>query len=72
MNPRSQPTPMLTAAQAGEILALTPRQVLELARRGQLRHVRYSPRIVRFDPVDIQAFIESQKSGADQGARRAA
>lgn len=58
---RAQPRPKLTAEQAGEFMGLTARQVLELARQGRLPHIRYSPRIVRFDLDDIEAWVESQK-----------
>lgn len=58
-----RPKPKLTAAQAGEYMGLTARQVLDLARQGRLPHIRYSPRIVRFDVDDIEAWIEARKQG---------
>lgn len=63
MDRRSQPRPKLTAAQAGEHMGLTGRQVLELVRRGQLPHIRYSARIVRFELDDIEAWCEARKQG---------
>ncbi len=66
---RSQPKPKLTAAQAGEHMGLTARQVLDLARQGRLPHIRYSPRIVRFDLDDIEAWCDDKKV---QGERYAA
>lgn len=61
MNPRTQPRAKVDAATAGEHMGLTARQVLDLARQGRLPHIRYSPRIVRFDLEDIERWIDSQK-----------
>jgi excisionase family DNA binding protein len=52
--------------EASELLRLTPRQVLGLARRGLLPAVHLPGREIRFDPADLAAWIESHKRGEPQ------
>jgi len=52
---------LLTAAQVGEILGKHPRTVLILAERGELAAIRLGHRTVRFDPADVQAYIDSRR-----------
>jgi excisionase family DNA binding protein len=54
-------TQLLNDIEAAEILRLTPRQVTRLARRGELPSVAFPNREVRFDPTDLQEFINSAK-----------
>jgi excisionase family DNA binding protein len=39
-----------------------PRTVLNLVKRGELRAVRLGPRTVRFDPADVQAYIDAHRT----------
>jgi len=65
---RSQPRRKLTAEEAGAHMGLTARQVLDLARYRGLPQIRYSPRIVRFDLDDIEAWVEAQKVAGERHA----
>jgi len=61
-NPRMDTTRrLMTDAEAGDILGLTPRQVLRMASRRELPSVRLPNREIRFDPDDIARWITSRK-----------
>jgi excisionase family DNA binding protein len=55
---------LLTADDVGKILGRHPRTVTNLARDGQLRAIRLGHRSVRFDPVDVQAYIDAHRAAA--------
>ena len=57
-------THLLTNVEAGELLRLTPRQVLRLAKRGELPAVHLPGDEIRFDPADIAQWVESRKQSA--------
>jgi excisionase family DNA binding protein len=57
-------TTLLTDAEAGEILRLTPRQVAYLARRGELPSVTLPGNQLRFDPDDIRRWVDARKRPA--------
>jgi excisionase family DNA binding protein len=61
--------PLLTADQVAEQLGITRRFVWRLAREDKLPRVELGPKCVRFDPADVDAFIEERRAGPR--ARRA-
>lgn len=62
---------LLTAAQAAEILAVSPARVYELMRCGLIPHVRIG-RQVRIDPAALEAWIAAGGQALPGGWRRAA
>ena len=58
------PTLLLTAKQAAEALAISPRKLWSLTASGEISVVRLG-RSVRYDRADLERFIESQKEGGD-------
>jgi len=52
---------LITDFDAAEILCLTPRQVLRLARRGEAPCIRLPNGDYRFDPEDLRRWVESLK-----------
>lgn len=59
---------LLTETETADLLKLTTRQVLRLAKRGLLPAVRLPNAEVRFDPADLAGFIESCKAPSERGA----
>ncbi len=51
---------LLTVRELAELLGICERTAFELTKRGKLRAVRFG-RAVRYDPVDVAAFIEASK-----------
>jgi excisionase family DNA binding protein len=49
---------LLTVEQVAEQLSLNKQTVWALARNGQIPVVRISPRRLRFDPDDVQRWID--------------
>jgi predicted DNA-binding transcriptional regulator AlpA len=60
-------TKLLDESEAGDFLSLTPRQVLKLARRGELPSVILPGDEIRFDPSDIRRWVDSRKRPAAEG-----
>ena len=54
---------LLRLQEAADLLAVSTRTLWSLANRGDIRCVRIG-RAIRFDPVDLRAFVEKQKSRA--------
>lgn len=54
---------LMDAQEAGAALGYTARTMLELARRGDIGHVRLGRR-VRFTRQDIEDYIEAHRVGA--------
>jgi excisionase family DNA binding protein len=53
---------LLTAEKVGELLGgRHPKTVLLLYRRGELPAVKLGARTVRFDPRDVQAYIDAHR-----------
>jgi excisionase family DNA binding protein len=52
---------LLTDSEASELLRLTPRQVLRLAKRGEIPAVHLPGGEIRFDPDDISRWVQAQK-----------
>jgi excisionase family DNA binding protein len=59
------PRPLLNDRQAAEILGVSIRTLPNLVKRQGLRQVRLG-RSVRYDPSDLEAFIQAQKAGNPQ------
>jgi excisionase family DNA binding protein len=59
---------LLTATEAAEALAISPRTLWSLTDSGDLPCVRIG-RAVRYDPADLRAWIDRRKAanGKDQG-----
>ena len=57
---------LLKPKEAAEALAIGIRKLRSLTAGGELPCVRIG-RAVRFDPADLRAFIERQKSGVHAG-----
>ena len=53
--------PLLGYEEVAELLTITPRSVFNLRRSGQLRALKIG-KLVKFDPVDVRAFIEASKN----------
>lgn len=54
---------LLKADDAAEVLALSPRKLWSLTAGGELPHVRIG-RAVRYDPIDLRAWLENLKCRA--------
>lgn len=54
-------TPLLTDSEVAELLRISPRQVLRLARDGALSSIQLSRKETRFDPADVGRFVEFRK-----------
>lgn len=59
---------LLTADQVAEQLQLPRSWVYSAARRGDLPHVPCG-RYVRFDPADVERWVEERKEGRNRLAR---
>jgi excisionase family DNA binding protein len=60
---RNFPAPMLlTVRQAAEALQISERKLWGMAAAGEIPRVRIG-RSVRYDPTDLRAWIERQKTG---------
>jgi excisionase family DNA binding protein len=55
---------LLTPDEVAEVLAISPRGVLRLAERGELRAIRVGERRLRVAPDDLRAYIESRREAA--------
>ena len=56
------PTMLLTVRQAAEALQISERKLWSMTASGEIPRVRIG-RSVRYDPTDLQAWIERQKTG---------
>jgi excisionase family DNA binding protein len=57
------PRLLLTTAEAARVLAVSERTLWSLAQRGEIPTVHPTARAVRFDVRDLQAWIDSRKTG---------
>ena len=51
---------LMTAREAAQALAISPRKLWDLTKHGDIPHVRIG-RSVRYAPADLQSWIEAQK-----------
>jgi excisionase family DNA binding protein len=58
-------TALLTDSEAADLLRLTSRQVMKLARRGELPSIRFPNAEVRFIADDLQQWIREHRVPAD-------
>ena len=58
--------PLLTVAEAAELLRVHPNHVYELIRRGELPHVRLG-RVIRLPRHRLHQWIEGQCSASEGG-----
>ncbi|MHB8898072.1 MAG: helix-turn-helix domain-containing protein [Thermoguttaceae bacterium] len=59
-------TKLLTHNEVSELLQLTPRQVIRLAKRGDFPCVRFPRDEIRFDPDDIRKWVDAHKRPAQE------
>lgn len=53
---------LLTADEAGEVYGFKASYLKEQARQGHLAHVKFD-KWMRFDPADIEAWIDTRRRG---------
>lgn len=62
---------LLNESQVADLLGLTARQVIKLARCGEMPSVRLPGDEIRFDPEDICEWVECRKRPANgEGASK--
>ena len=61
-------TRLLSAEEAGEAYGFKPAYLREQARQGRLPSVKFDF-FVRFDPADIEAWIDSRRRGGSYTAK---
>ena len=59
-----KPTLLLTATQAAESLAISPRKLWAMTQSGQVPHIRLG-RCLRYPADDLRLWIDAQKEGGD-------
>ncbi|MDG2012397.1 MAG: helix-turn-helix domain-containing protein [Pirellulaceae bacterium] len=59
-----KPTLLLTATQAAEALAISPRKLWGMTQSGQVPHIRLG-RCLRYPADDLRLWIDAQKKGGD-------
>lgn len=60
-SPRPRLRLLMTASEAAQALAISPRKLWTMTNCGEIPCVRIG-RSVRYDPADLQVWIEEQKS----------
>lgn len=63
LNRRRELTQLLTAEQVAERLQITPKAVRRLVLAGELRAYRITPRRLRFDPAEVDAWLGGRSVG---------
>ncbi len=58
----ASPPLLLTARQAAQVLAISPRKVWSLTASGEVPHVRIG-RSVRYSTADLQRWIDERRIG---------
>ena len=53
---------LMTAKEAAKVLAISPRTLWGLTKSGQIPCVRINGWTVRYDPADLNGWIEKQKN----------
>jgi excisionase family DNA binding protein len=64
--------PLLTTREAAKLLHLRPETLLRWHESGKLRGFRISSRALRFDPDELDDFLERSRGEADHDAAQAA
>jgi excisionase family DNA binding protein len=60
-----QPSPLLTKDEAARMLTVSVRQISRWLADGSLTPVRLGPRLVRFSPHELEAFVERRSAPPD-------
>jgi excisionase family DNA binding protein len=55
---------LLTAEDVAQLLGKHPRTVLQMAVAGKIPAIRLGHRTVRFQPADVQAYIDAHRAAA--------
>lgn len=58
------PARLLTTKEAADIIGVCTRSMERWEKQGRIKAVRPSPQIVRYDPRDVEAFIQSLRAEA--------
>lgn len=61
---------LLTAREVGELVGLSTETILRRWRRGEILGFRLATNVLRFDPVEVHAWVESCRAVASVGPRR--
>jgi predicted DNA-binding transcriptional regulator AlpA len=61
---------LLTAREVGELLGLSTESVLRRYRRGEIPGFRLASNVLRFDPVEIHAWLTSCRERAHDADQR--
>lgn len=57
---------LLTAEEIGERLRLTADTVLKWAREGTIPSIKLSPKVLRFDPSEVEAALRRRSAECSQ------
>lgn len=60
--------PLLNAAGAAAYLGLVERQVRRMVVDGEIPHIRLSERRLRFDPAELDGWLDSKRRYPREGA----
>lgn len=60
---------LLTSPQAAKFLNVSPRTLWELKKSGKIEFVPVGPRLVRYAPEDLQAYVDENKRRNVKGTR---
>ena len=66
----SQSNDLLTYSEVAKRLKVTNRHVRTIVAAGDLPPIRFSPRCVRFDPADVDAYIQKARNTRFTSAER--
>jgi excisionase family DNA binding protein len=67
---REPRTPLLLQTEVADLLRIDVRTVRRLAERGELAEVRIGPRLVRYSPESVAAFIAAENFAAEPPSPR--
>ena len=63
------PPPLLDERAAAKVLGISPRVLWGLAYDGEIPFIRIGPRLKRYDPQDLQSFVERNRRVGKPGNR---
>ena len=61
------PPTLLDVRAAAKVLGISPRVLWGLADAGQIPFIRIGPRLKRYDPQDLQEFVERNRRRGQPG-----
>jgi excisionase family DNA binding protein len=56
------PARLLRPEDVAELVGLSRRTILEHAKDGRIRAVRFGRKVIRFAPTDVEAFVDSHRA----------